>query len=127
MTQDELQEIASKRLGTRMIQTQDKFCTFDAYSDNYVLEFKCRRAHYDTQLIEYKKFLANLDQADESGREFLYVISTPKGVYVFNVSKLTRAGYDFGWENRIMPSQTDFDNKSKKDKRVGYISISSSS
>ena len=40
MTQDELQEIASKRLGTRMIQTQDKFCTFDAYSDNYVLEFK---------------------------------------------------------------------------------------
>tara|TARA_B100001146_G_C16032144_1_gene369841 strand:- start:57 stop:440 length:384 start_codon:yes stop_codon:yes gene_type:complete len=127
MTQDELQAIASKRLGTIMTQTQDKFCTFDAHSNDYVLEFKCRRAHYDTQLIEHKKFVTNLDQADESGREFLYIVSTPKDVYVFNVSKLARAGYDFGWEDRTMPTHTDFSNKSKKDKKVGYISTSSSS
>ena len=126
MIQEELQGIASKRMGTRMITTKNKFCTFDAYADDYVVEFKCRRKHYDTQLIEYKKFIANLDQADESGREFLYIISTPKGVYLFNVSKLARAGYDFGWEDRVMPTHTDFSNKSKKDKKVGYISISSS-
>jgi hypothetical protein len=127
MTQEELQNLSSEKLGTRMIPTEDKFCTFDAYSNDYVIEFKCRRAHYDTQLIEYKKYKANLDQADQSGKEFLYIISTPKGEYVFNVSKLREDSYDFGWEDRAMPTHTDFSNKSKKDKKVGYISTSFSS
>ena len=84
MTQEELQWIAVDRLGTSITATTDEFCTFDGYSDEYVIEFKCRRKHYDTQLIEHKKYTANLDQADESGKEFLYIISTPEGEYVFN-------------------------------------------
>jgi hypothetical protein len=124
MTQEELQNISSKKLGIRLTPTEDKFCTFDAHSDDYVVEFKCRRAHYDTQLIEYKKYMANLDQADQSGKEFLYIISTPNGVYVFNVSKLREEDYDFGWEDRKMPSKTDFSGKFDVDKRVGYIATS---
>jgi hypothetical protein len=110
-----------------MTPTKDKFCTFDAYSYDYVVEFKCRRTHYDTQLIEYKKYKANLDQADESGKEFLYIISTPNGVYVFNVSELRDQGYDFKWEDRRMPSKTDFSGQYRLDKRVGYIATSVSS
>jgi len=124
MTQEELQNISSKKLGIRLTPTEDKFCTFDAHSDDYVVEFKCRRAHYDTQLIEYKKYMANLDQADQSGKEFLYIISTPNGVYVFNVSKLREEDYDFGWEDRKMPSKTDFSGQYHLDKRVGYIATS---
>tara|TARA_R110002167_G_scaffold24577_2_gene86209 strand:- start:4786 stop:5169 length:384 start_codon:yes stop_codon:yes gene_type:complete len=127
LTQSELQDIASEKLDTSLTSTKDKYCTFDAHGDDYVIELKCRRAHYDTQLIEYKKFIANIDQANESGKEFLYIISTPRGEYVFNVSKLAANGYDFGWEDRRMPSNTDFAGTQHKDKRVGYISTSVSS
>lgn len=123
MTQSELQDIASKKLGTSLTATKDKYCTFDAYDDSYVVEFKCRRTHYDTQLIEHKKFTANLDQASESGKEFLYIISTPSGEYIFNVSTLVEEGYDFGWEDRRMPSKTDFSGKYHLDKKVGYINV----
>ncbi len=127
MTQEELQWIAVDKLGTSITATTDEFCTFDGYSDEYVIEFKCRRKHYDTQLIEHKKYTANLDQADESGKEFLYIISTPRGVYVFNISKLKKEGYDFGWEDRRMPAKTDFGGQKYINKRVGYISTSVSS
>jgi hypothetical protein len=123
MTQSELQDIASKKLGTSLTATEDKYCTFDAYSDDYVVEFKCRRTHYSTQLIEHKKFTANLDQANESEKEFLYIISTPSGEYIFNVSTLVEEGYDFGWEDRRMPSKTDFSGKYHLDKKVGYIDV----
>ncbi len=127
MTQEELQDISSKKLGIIITSTKDEFCTFDGHSDEYVIEFKCRRTHYDTQLIEHKKYTANLDQADESGKEFLYIISTPEGEYVFNISKLKEEGYDFKWEDRRMPSKTDFGGKQYINKRVGYISTSVSS
>jgi hypothetical protein len=124
MTQEELQWIAVDKLGTSITATTDEFCTFDGYSDEYVIEFKCRRKHYDTQLIEHKKYKANLDQADESGKEFLYIISTPEGEYVFNISKLREKDYDFGWEDRRMPSKTDFGGQQYINKRVGYINVS---
>ena len=127
MTQEELQWIAVDKLKTSITATKDEFCTFDGHSEDYVIEFKCRRAHYDTQLIEYKKYKANLDQADESGKEFLYIVSTPKGEYIFNVSKLREEDYDFGWEDRRMPSKTDFAGQYHLDKRVGYKSTSVSS
>ncbi len=127
MTQEELQWIAVDKLKTSITATTNEFCTFDGHSEEYVIEFKCRRTHYDTQLIEHKKYKANLDQADESGKEFLYIISTPEGEYVFNISKLREEGYDFGWEDRRMPSKTDFSGQQYINKRVGYISISFSS
>ena len=124
MTQEELQWIAVDKLKTSITATTDVYCTFDGYSEDYVIEFKCRRAHYPTQLIEYKKFKANSDQADESGKEFLYVISTPSGEYIFNVSKLIADDYDFGWEDRRMPSKTDFNSPSLMvNKKVGYIDV----
>ncbi len=123
MTQSELQDIASRKLGTSLSATADKYCTFDAYDDAYVVEFKCRRTHYDTQMIEHKKFTANLEEANSSGKEFLYIISTPSGEYIFNVSKLASDDYDFAWEDRRLPSHTDFAGATHKDKRVGYINV----
>ena len=70
MTQDELQDIVGKRLGTKLTATTDRYCSFDSYDDNYVIELKCRRTHYDTQLIEHRKYIRNKKTADESGKEF---------------------------------------------------------
>ena len=88
MTQDELQDIIGKRLGTELTATTDRYCSFDSYDDNYVIELKCRRTHYDTQLIEHRKYIRNKKTADESGKEFLYAVSTPEGEYIFNISQL---------------------------------------
>ena len=70
MIESELKDIASKRLDRELIATKDVWCTFDAHCDDYVVELKCRRTHYPTQLIEYKKFKANSNLADESERTF---------------------------------------------------------
>jgi len=123
MTQDELQKTIGNRLGTNLIKTKDKYCSFDCFNDSYVIELKCRRTHYDTQLIEYQKLCRNKNTADESGKEFLYAVSTPEGEYIFNISKLAKSNYDFGWEDRRMPSHTDFIGKQVY-KKVGYISVS---
>ena len=122
MTQDELQKTIGNRLGTNLIKTKDKYCSFDCFNDSYVIELKCRRTHYDTQLIEYKKFIRNKNTADESGKEFLYAISTPEGEYIFNISQLCEDCYKFGWEDRRMPSHTDFSGTPIL-KKVGYINV----
>ena len=123
MTQDELQDIVGKRLGTKLTATTDKYCSFDSYDDSYVIELKCRRKHYATQLIEYQKLCRNKNTADESGKEFLYAVSTPEGEYIFNISKLLADDYEFGWEDRLMPSNTEFSGTYQKEKRVGYINV----
>jgi hypothetical protein len=105
---------------------KDKFCRWDATSAQYLAELKCRRAHYDTQMIEYDKLDCVKEEADKTGKEFLYCVSTPKGVYVFNISKLCQQDYNFNWENKYLPSNTDFAGTYKRTKKVGYIDVTDS-
>ena len=124
MTEKELLEILNDEYKLGLTHTnKDKYCRWDAQSDKYLAELKCRRAHYDTQMIEYDKLDCVKAEADKTNKEFLYCVSTPEGVYVFNVSKLCRDSYDFKWENRYLPSKTDFANSYRKDKKVGYIDV----
>lgn len=105
---------------------KNKFCRWDAESDKYLAELKCRRTHYDTQMIEYDKLDCVKAEADKTNREFLYCVSTPEGLYIFNVSKLCQDGYDFKWENKYLPYTTDFFSKAKRTKKVGYIDVKDS-
>ncbi len=105
---------------------KDKFCRWDGESAKYLAELKCRRAHYDTQMIEYSKLDCVKEAADKTDREFLYCVSTPVGVYVFNVSELCRSSYDFKWEDKYLPHTTDFKSSAHKTKKVGYINIKDS-
>lgn len=120
-------ELLDELNGTHNLELEstgkNKFCRWDAESDKYLAELKCRRTHYDTQMIEYDKLDCVKAEADKTNREFLYCVSTPEGVYVFNVSKLCQDSYDFKWENRRLPSHTDFAGARHKDKKVGYINI----
>ena len=56
-------------------------------------------------------------------KKFLYVVRMEDKGYVFNVSKLNFEGYDFRWETREMPRQTEFDKKAPINKLVGYINV----
>lgn len=102
---------------------KDPYCRWDAESDKYLAELKCRRAHYTTQLIEHPKLEYCTEEAEKSGKEFLYCVNTPEGTYIFNVSKLLKEGYDFQWETRKMPNKTMFGQWEKVDKKVGYIDV----
>jgi len=126
MTQEEFRYYAESSLGQELVPT-DEYCRYDACNNNYIVEFKSRRKHYDTQLIEYMKFDHNLTEANRDNKEFLYMVETPEGIYTFNVTDLVSKDYDFGWEDRRMPSNTDFSGSYKKNKKVGYINVKDAS
>ena len=89
-----------------IVKTEDTYCRWDAESDKYLVELKARRAHYPTQIIEYCK---------------LDIASTPQIILVFNITTLCGEGYNFNWENKRLPSHTDFGKANWVDKKVGYI------
>lgn len=95
----------------------DEYNFSDAYSigRNARYEFKCRRTHYDNLLIEKIKWdkLIKCDNVK-------YINSTPNGVYAFDLKVIKEPH----WEEREMPRTTEFDNKEKSIKLVGYINIS---
>jgi hypothetical protein len=127
MNEKELLEQLNTEFKLELESTKkDKFCRWDATSAQYLAELKCRRAHYDTQMIEYDKLDCVKEEADKTGKEFLYCVSTPKGVYVFNISKLCQQDYNFNWENKYLPSNTDFAGTYKRTKKVGYIDVTDS-
>lgn len=127
MNEKELLEILNTEFKLELESTKkDRFCRWDATSAQYLTELKCRRAHYDTQMIEYDKLDCVKEEADKTGKEFLYCVSTPKGVYVFNISQLCLNNYDFKWENKYLPATSDFGKTYHKTKKVGYIDVTNS-
>ncbi len=122
--QELLEELNNQPFNLELEGTdKDKYCRWDAVSDKYLAELKCRRAHYNTQMIEYDKLDCVKAEADKTGKEFLYCVSTQQGIYVFNISKLCKNNYNFNWENKRLPSKTDFAGSYHKNKKVGYIDV----
>lgn len=114
---DELRAVHAK-LADLETTDSDEFCTFDAYNDRYVVEMKDRGwTKYPDTLIEYHKVEANRD----SDRTLLYAVKNCGKIYIFNVTKLERDGYDFRWEKRMLPATTFFARKEWIEKYVGYI------
>jgi len=105
----------------------DKYSDFDAYEDRYIAEIKIRNKHYDDCLIEYEKYIKNLEHSLGLGVRFIYIVATNKCIFIFNINELTRNLYDFKWGDRTMPKNTHFgEYDNKKTKRVGYININDS-
>lgn len=105
-------------------QSQDQYSRHDCYSErwNMDIELKCRRTHYDDLLIEKDKYDALIERAEKNGRKPFYINSTPEGIYAFNLQEL-----DIVWEMKGgLPKTTDFPNRSKVVKEVGFLPISMS-
>ena len=78
-------------------------------------------------MIQYDKLEAVMEEADKTNREFLYVTKTPKGTYIFNVSKLCKNNYNFNWENKELPNVSTLRAPCKWiNKKVGYIDVNNS-
>ena len=102
-----------------------KYNRFDAYNEHYIVEFKHRKSYYKDVLIEFDKFSYNLLYAEMNNKYFIYAVRMEYHIYIFNITKLAKQ-YDFRWEWKEMPKQTEFGHKEKIKKLVGYININKS-
>lgn len=101
-------------------KSADPFERFDCTSQSARLhvELKCRRSHYDTLLIEKKKFDALIVRSRQLQFSPCYINSTPQGIFGFNLSKIEPS-----WQTELMPATTDFSNTDKVEKVVGFLSV----
>ena len=83
------------------------------------IELKCRHTHYDNLLIEQDKYDALMQQAERLGFTPFYVNATPKGIYAFNLRKIT-----VKWSVKRLPAKTEFDSQGQVDKTVALLPIS---
>ena len=102
-------------------QARDEFSPFDYESDDYLVEIKSRRKAYDPWIIEQLKVDTNVAIAESVKKDFIYVNAFELLLYIWNISKLIREDYDFGFEDREMPWTTDLEAVQIISKRTGYL------
>jgi len=105
----------------KLVKAIDQFSYFDYENDNYLFEIKSRRKSYDPWIIEQMKVDTNTGIAESVKKDFIYVNEFEFLLYIWNISKLIRKNYDFGFQEREMPWHTDFENTKSIDKTVGYL------
>lgn len=99
----------------------DQMNPFDYESDDYLVEVKVRRKDYDPWIIEQMKLDTNIGIAEGVKKDFLYVNCFPPKIYMWNISRLVRDDYDFGFEKRGMPETTQFGGRGMVTKITGYL------
>lgn len=97
----------------------NEFDGFDCTTQQYgmFIELKSRNTHYDTLLLERKKYDFLTATASALGFRPYYINSTPDGVWRFALDELT----DIVWEEKWLPVTTEFANKSKVMKEVTFL------
>ena len=94
---------------------------FDCISEKagHYIELKCRYTHYDTLLIEEMKYKKLITQSAELNLLPFYINSTPQGIYSFDLMDVPEPQ----WVTQRMPATSEFSNRYKVDKLVGYLHI----
>jgi hypothetical protein len=103
-------------------KSSNEYDGFDCASKEHkvFIELKSRNTHYDTLLLERKKFDFLVDSADSLGYEPLYINSTPLGVWSFLLKTITN---DLEWVEKWLPVTTEFQNKLKTTKLVTFLPV----
>jgi hypothetical protein len=97
----------------------DAFDCISAKAGHYI-ELKCRYTHYDTLLIEEMKYKKLITQSAERDLIPYYINSTPQGIYSFDLMDVPEPE----WVTHRMPATSEFSNRMKVNKLVGYLDIS---
>jgi hypothetical protein len=92
---------------------KDEFSSYDAECKDYIIEIKNRRKYYKEKLIEANKLFANYNKAQIKNKDFLYLVTDDKGVYVFNISKNIKEIISQDLIPKDCPATTDFNNNRK--------------
>ena len=103
-----------------LVKAKKQMSRWDCYSPDYKhrIELKCRGKHYDTLLIEKKKYDAMIKKCNDNLDIPMYINSTPKGIYRFNLFLI-----DLKWEIQYHNKTTTFGNRKKVPKEIAMISV----
>jgi|SaaInl85LU_5_DNA_1037374.scaffolds.fasta_scaffold00538_2 hypothetical protein len=88
MNETETVKTLNEKFGVDLLLCEDEFSSYDAEDNNYIVEVKTRTKYYKDKLIEAVKLFSNFQKAEIKGKKFLYVLTDPKGFYVFNITNL---------------------------------------
>ena len=121
MKEADLFEFLKANLYPDLVKSPGTFDTFDCSSElaGHYIELKCRNTHYPTLLIEQIKYGKLITQSAERDLIPYYINSTPLGIYSFDLMDLPEPK----WYTQVMPVSTEFEDKSKIYKLVGYLDI----
>ena len=100
---------------SKELQRTHPLCNWDMETSRYILELKCRTSHYSALIIEYHKYIALLNEATNSDRKAYYIVSTPIGVYSFNITSIPEPV----WVTEKLPASTYWGN-AEQTKVTGY-------
>ena len=106
---------------SKLIKAKDQFSYFDYENKRYLFEIKSRRKAYDPWIIEELKVDTNIGIAESVKKDFVYVNEFEGVLYIWNISKLIRDDYNFGFHNREMPWHTDLERTQTVNKMTGYL------
>ena len=122
MKEQELFEKLKQEIYPDLEKSPGIYDAFDCISlkARHYIELKCRHTHYDTLLIEQMKYKKLITQSAERDLLPFYINSTPQGIYSFDLMDIPEPE----WHTHKMPATSEFSNRYKVDKLVGYLSIS---
>jgi len=104
-----------------LVEVSDRYSTYDAENENYIVEVKSRDKKYRSWAIEKKKFDSNIDKAVETGKMFVYLTEYKGDIMTWNINNLVLTGYDFQWTKIPMPQTTEFEDTKTVTKVVGFL------
>lgn len=120
MNEEQLFNYLKKHYIYDLSKCEDEYSSYDCFSATYrcVIELKCRNKHYDDLMLEKTKY----DSLKKLNCNALYINSTPKGIYIFNINDINP-----NWiTDTSMPKQTEFFNNDRIEKTYTLISVHNS-
>lgn len=96
------------------------YSVFDAidHTAKVVVEFKCLRKHYNDVLLEWPKYANLLNRAADKGYKPIFICSTPRGVWAWDLTYLT-----LNWITKDLPATTEREDKRIVKKQVAFVSV----
>ena len=108
-----------------LIKSAGIYDSYDCFSNarQLFIELKCRKSHYENLMIEQSKYARLKYEAGERGMIPTYICSTPQGVWAFDLRL-----FEPDWKDQTdLPTTTEFENKSRRTKSVGFFPITQGS
>lgn len=103
-----------------LVKAKKKMSRWDCYSPAtfHRIELKCRATHYDTLILEKKKYDAMLLKCNDNLDIPIYINSTPEGVYKFNLFEIKP-----NWEVKYLKKTTTFTNNNQIAKEIAMLPV----
>lgn len=121
MKEKELFDYLKEKYFQDLTFSEDQFSRWDCYSKTRKtrIELKCRNKHYSTLLIEKDKYFNLIKYYINNEDTPLYINSTPKGIYAFDLRKITP---EWITDSR-MPKTTEFEETQTIEKTYALLEL----